>query len=301
MKKHLINGLAALGVAAMFSAPGSVSAQPGPNLYVTIGCALAPNVGPQAVSCHFDVGNGGTVPSAAPVTVTLTPSMSAGSTYQGGSGTFPCSTPVGSMPASIACGSNLSLAPTQNGTTHLNFNVPQGGSFSLCATATQGSNAATLPDPNPTNNTNVCTKIMVPPPPSGGKFSVTKEVVNPYPAIATPGPFFVDVQCKPSGEFQLTLGGSNLSQVLSIPPGAQCQITEKSPKPPEGCKWVVSYPNGQMAKDGSKLVVRNELQCGATPATCPPGQGEVTFPGAPGVYCCDGKPGNDKFCCKRVK
>lgn len=31
--------------------------------------------------------------------------------------------------------------------------------------------------------------------------------------------------------------------------------------------------------------------------SCPTGQAEVTFPGSKDKYCCDGKPGNDKFCC----
>ena len=35
--------------------------------------------------------------------------------------------------------------------------------------------------------------------------------------------------------------------------------------------------------------------------SCPPGQGEVTFPGSRDKYCCDGKPGSDKFCCTKQK
>ncbi len=35
--------------------------------------------------------------------------------------------------------------------------------------------------------------------------------------------------------------------------------------------------------------------------SCPPGQSEVTFPGSRDKYCCDGKPGSDKFCCSKQK
>jgi hypothetical protein len=47
-----------------------------------------------------------------------------------------------------------------------------------------------------------------------------------------------------------------------------------------------------------KMVVRNELICGET-LSCPAGQIESTFSGSTVKYCCDGKPGSDKFCCSK--
>lgn len=35
--------------------------------------------------------------------------------------------------------------------------------------------------------------------------------------------------------------------------------------------------------------------------SCPPNQGEVTFPGSRDKFCCTDKPGSDKFCCTKQK
>lgn len=154
-----------------------------------------------------------------------------------------------------------------------------------------------LPKTPSLDNNKSCTKIEVPPP-AGGKIAVIKEIINKNPGIPTPGPFYVNLVCKPSGpSTSITLTGSNLSQVVNVPVGSTCHIEEKPPVAPRGCKWSTTYPNGQTGKPGDKMVVQNELIC--EPKSCPAGQIESTFPGSTVKYCCDGKPGSDKFCCSK--
>ena len=161
MRKFLTR-LLVVSVAALPLYPSFAEAAPGPDLKVTTGCQLDPTNGPTAISCVINVSNIGNIPSVSPVTIIDNPSGPAGTTFTSHSGTFGCTTPTGPLPSAINCGAPLVIGPTQSGSTFLYFKLPpQGGTFTNCATATQGQNAATLPDPDPTNNTKICTSINV--------------------------------------------------------------------------------------------------------------------------------------------
>lgn len=495
-KSYLMGRLLSLIGAAIFLIPLTAQAV-GPDLSVTKTCTIN---GPQSVLCTITVANIGTVPSVAPLSLTDTVTVvPPGTLYTGAGGNLPigCSAagPVTSAP--ITCiAANTSLAPGQSGTILLSFSVPQSGTFTNCATVSQGSNAATPHDPNPANNTNICTTItvgggpinVITPPPSGrcdnqvvvsgmhypgpnqncaqtntnfvnglmsnfhltsqckspnsllgvinatcqntpipgfpgpggsvyqataccgvvaksGRLTVLKTVVNtlgvPTPpafsitahctppsglplstplsvpansgvslatpiiasstctvtenllasipnvkacrggsaswvtsysppvtivagatatltvtntltcdklasltvlkqivnntGVVTPGPFQVQLNCGPGSNQPVSLTSPSFQQIVNIPSGSTCTITEQPPTAPAGCKWITTYPK-QTGTVGDKLVVQNELQCG-----CPRGQTEMTFPGTDIKYCCDGKPGSDKFCCNRKK
>ncbi len=385
-----------LASAATLLAAIAASAQPtrGPDLSVVNACAVN---GPQSVLCTVTVTNIGGVPSVAPLTLVDTPSAPAGSTYTGGGGSLPISCALGAGPVlPISCTANKSLQPGESGTALFSFTVPKGGRFGNCVTVSASQNAATLPDPNPTNNTNICTSINVPstsggggdpggggpitvvtPPPSGecsnsvvvsgmhypnlscaqstpnflaGMMSsfhlkskcpagtqllgvinascqnapipgfangsvyqataccgrvappagriIIRKVVENKTSFPTPGPFEVQVKCTPEIDVSsVSLSAPGFDHTLNVPAGTKCKIEEVSPKAPAGCRWVTSYPNGQSGGVGTTLLVRNELLC----QSCPEGQNETSFPGSDVKYCCEGRPGNDKFCCNRKK
>ncbi|TXT39702.1 MAG: hypothetical protein FD135_2014 [Comamonadaceae bacterium] len=139
--------------------PGTTT---GADLVVTKNCALDPSHGPQAVYCDVTVHNNGPLASGSPITVIDTPvSPPAGTLFTSSSGSFMCSQTAGPVPASMACTYNGSIPVGQNGTTFYYFNLPQGGTFQNCATASQGSSVV---DPNPANNTNICATVVVPAP-----------------------------------------------------------------------------------------------------------------------------------------
>ena len=501
-KSYLMKRLLPLIGAAIFLIPLTAQAV-GPDLSVTKTCTVN---GPQSVLCTIIVKNIGTVPSVAPLgltdTVTVLPP---GTLYTGAGGNLPvgCSAagPVTNVPITCTAAAT-SLTPGQSGTILLSFSVPQSGTFTNCATVSQGSNTATLPDPNPANNTNICTTIIVgggggpinvitptptgkcdnqvvvsgmhypgpnqnctqttpnfvaglmsnfhltsqckspnsllgvinatcqntpipgfpnpggsvyqataccgvvlsptghltvlknvvntlgvatPPafsmtshctPPSGlplstllsipanagvslstpiianstctvtenplasipnvrackggsaswvtsysppvtimagttatltvtntltcdklASLTVLKQIVN-NTGIATPGPFQVQLNCGPGSNQPVSLTSPSFQQIVNVPTGSTCTITEQPPTAPSGCKWITTYPK-QTGTVGDKLVVKNELQC--EQSLCPPPNIEMIYPGTHIKYCCDGKPGGDSFCCKKEK
>ena len=152
--------------AALFLTPLTVQALTGPDLMVTKTCAVN---GPQSVLCTVTVKNIGQVPSVAPLTFTDTPTAPAGSTYTGaGSNSgLPISCSLGAGPVlPIPCTANKSLQPNETADALFIFRmpVPMCGTFTNVVTVTQGSNVATLPDPNPANNTNISTTLNLGPP-----------------------------------------------------------------------------------------------------------------------------------------
>jgi len=299
---NLTGRLWSLVGAALFLMPLAAQALTGPDLSVTKTCVSGAN---QSVQCTVTVTNIGQVASVAPLSVQDTPTAPAGSAYPdskytGAGGSLPISCSLGAGPVlPIPCNANKSLQPGESATALFSFQFLQGGSFKNCVTVTQAQNAATLPDPNPGNNTNICTTINVPSPP-GGKLTISKQVINNNPGIATPpGPYEVQVKCNPNVPYSsVSLSASNSFQhTINLPAGGHCKIEETPPIAPPGCKWITTYPNGQNGKVGDTLVVLNKLECGGS--SCKPPLME-TIPG----YCCDGKPGSavggpgsDKFCC----
>lgn len=391
MNSYLIQRLALLG-AAMFLTQSGAQNLGRPDLSVTKVCVVN---APQSVLCTVTIKNIGQVPSVSPLTLTDTPTAPAGSTYTGaGSNTgLPVSCSLGAGPVlPIPCTASKSMQPGESADVLFSFKVPSGGQFKNCVSVSQGSNAATPSDPNPANNTNICTTVDVPggggpitivtPPPTGactnqvvvsglhypsqsctqstpdfvaglmtsfhftskcpagtallgvinascqnapipgfptgsiyqgtaccgtvtpptGRIKIVKEVSlpSPNPLTSVPGPFTVQVSCSPSGPSPtVTLTSPNYTHWLTnVPAGSSCKIEEVPPKAPPGCQWTTTYPNGQSGKPGDTLVVRNELKC---EGGCPAGQTETVFPGTDAKYCCDGKPGSDKFCCTRKK
>lgn len=135
-----------------------------------------------------------------------------------------------------------------------------------------------------------------------GEITFVKKIVNNTPN-PTPGPFQLEVKCNPAiPSATVMLTGPGFQQSIAVSPRAECKFREVAPKAPPGCRWIVTYPDGQSARAGDTKVVQNELDCGAGPSTCPAGQSLVTFPGSNAKYCCDGKPGgSDKFCCTRIR
>lgn len=130
-----------------------------------------------------------------------------------------------------------------------------------------------------------------------GNITFVKKIVNNSPNRVT-GPFQVEVKCNPAVQpSMVVLSGPGFQQSLAVSPRAECKFQEVMPKAPEGCKWSVDYPDGQVAHAGDTRVIVNTLDCGGGPASCPAGQSTVTFPGSDTQYCCNGKPGDDKFCC----
>ncbi|MCK9364848.1 MAG: hypothetical protein M0P74_14775 [Syntrophales bacterium] len=142
--------------------------QPPPDsadLIVTKTCALDPTNGPQAVYCAVTVHNNGPLTSGSPITVTDIPfSPPPGTVFTSSSGSFSCTQAAGPVPASMVCTYNGSIGNGQDGTTYFYFNVPQGGEFANCASASQDGSVV---DPNPANNTNICARVTVPPPTTG--------------------------------------------------------------------------------------------------------------------------------------
>lgn len=176
---NLMSRLLPLIGAAIFlvSLPVTAQAQIGPDLKVTKVCANGPL---QSVLCTVTVTNIGSVPSVSPLSLTdVVTGAPANALFTGGGGTLPISCSPGAGPVlPIACSANISMLPNQPKTALFSFKLPTGGSFTNCATVTQAQNAATLPDPNPANNTNICTTITVLPP-SGGGGPIT--IVTPPP------------------------------------------------------------------------------------------------------------------------
>lgn len=134
-----------------------------------------------------------------------------------------------------------------------------------------------------------------------GKITFVKKVLNDTPHQVT-GPFEIEVKCEPSaGSGTVVLSGPGFQQSIAVSAQGKCKFQETMPKAPRGCHWTINYPNGQVASAGDTVYVENVLTCGDGPKACPKGQSLTTFPGSDAKYCCDGKPGSDKFCCSRVR
>lgn len=299
------------GISLLLALPASAQSVSGPDLDVTKTCTAN---GAQSILCTVTVTNIGGAPTLAPLTVADTPTAPAGSTYTGAGGSLPIGCALGAGPVlPIPCTANISLQPGQSETALFSFRVPDGGRFSNCVTVTIPRNAANPGDLHPANNTNICTSLGGGNGNGGGddgKGSVTfvKTVIN-RTRHPTPSSFDIQYQCQPdmSTVVNLSLTAPGYQQAVAVARGAECKFTEVTPVAPKGCKWIVSYPKGQYGKDGDRLVVQNELSCegggggGDDPKTCPAGQSLVTFPGSDVKYCCNGKPGSDKFCCNVVR
>lgn len=115
-----------------------------------------------------------------------------------------------------------------------------------------------------------------------GRLSVVKRIVNttgfPTPNVA----FKVQVDCRPSGpQSTVSLAPPNgLSQVLAVPAGSQCTISESDPPaPPKPCAWATSSsPPGQSGGPGATLTVVNTLVCGPrSPGAPDPGEDQGAF------------------------
>ena len=181
-KSNLISRFLPLIGAAIFlvSLPVTAQVQPVPDLSVTKVCVNQPL---QSVLCTVIVTNLGTVPSVSPLKLTdVVSGAPANALFNGAGGTLPISCSPGAGPVlPIACSANIALLPNQPKTALFSFKLPTGGSFTNCATVTQQNAAGTLLDPNPANNTNICTTVTVPPP-SGGGGPIT--IVTPPPSGA---------------------------------------------------------------------------------------------------------------------
>ncbi len=131
-----------------------------PDLSVTKTCAVN---GPQSVLCTVTVTNVGNSPSASPMHLSdLVSGAPSNGQYTGAGGALPISCSPGAGPITpISCNANISLAAGQSRNALFSFHLPSGGSFTNCATATQASSPGTPADPNPANNTNICTTISV--------------------------------------------------------------------------------------------------------------------------------------------
>lgn len=122
-----------------------------------------------------------------------------------------------------------------------------------------------------------------------------------------PGSFELEVKCNPAiNSDTVLLSGPDFRQSIAVSRRAECKFQEIMPNAPKGCRWIVNYPNGQVAHAGDTVYVENVLDCGGggggdDPKTCPAGQSLTTFPGSDVKYCCNGKPGSDKFCCTVVR
>jgi len=154
-----------------------------PDLSVTKVCAVN---GPQSVLCTVTVTNNGSAPSVSPITLTdILTGAPTDALYTGAGGTLPISCSPGAGPITpIACIANTTLAPGESQYALFSFSLPQGGTFTNCATVLQG-NVATQPESNNANNTNICTTITVPPPVTAAApdLSITKTSMASYQGI----------------------------------------------------------------------------------------------------------------------
>lgn len=162
----------------------STPAPGAPDLAVTKSCTNQGQAN-NGVLCTITIKNNGTVPSLAPLTIVDTPTASPGSTLTGAGTTtgFPvgCSSGAGPVPPTISCTANATINPGAQHTVLISFQVPPGGSLGNCVTVTQPTPAGAAPDPNPSNNTNVCSTTVTQPPVNVADLSVTKScaVIGP--------------------------------------------------------------------------------------------------------------------------
>jgi len=273
--------------AALFLVPLAAQAA-GPDLSVTKTCAVN---GPQSVLCTVTIKNIGNIASVAPLTLADTPTAPPGSTYTGAGSNLGlligCSLGAGPV-LPIPCNANKSLAPNETTDAIFSFKVP-GGNFTNCVSVTQGQNAATLPDPNPGNNTNICTtintgtapptppiKVDTPPPTGACANQVVVSGIH-YPnqscAQTTPGflagymsMFHFKSKCTPPNTL---LGVTNVTcqnaPIPGFPNGSVYQGTAccGSVAPPDGKLTIVKRiinNNPGIATPGPYLV---DVNCGA--------------------------------------
>ena len=277
----------------LLSLPAAQAAN-GPDLSVTKTCA--PN-GAHSVMCTVTVTNVGNAASASPMTVfdTATATPGATATYGGGPLHQACTPGLGPI-VPVQCVPGVSLQPGESARVRFGYDLPEGGALTNCVTVTQARVPGALPDPVPANNVDICTSYgdMSPVP-----IRVVKRIVNET-SHRIAGPFRVAVTCTPAiAATTLLLSAPGFQQTIPVSPLAVCRFIEARPPAPPGCRWKVSYPNGQTARGGGTVVIRNELSCSDPLATCPAGNTLTRFPGAAVAYCCTGKPGSEGFCCRR--
>lgn len=261
---------------------GAVPPPSAPDLSVTKTCAVN---GPQSVLCTVTIKNIGQVPSAAPLSLTDTPTAPAGSTYAGVSSStglpIVC-TPLSGPVVPIACTANKSLQPGEAVDAIFSFRMPEPmcGSFNNKVTVTQGSNAATPLDPNPANNTNISSTTLSLGACGGkpGKLTV-KKVVNNTLGVLTPSTFSVTANCGlPSGPMTLVVPANSPGGVSNaIAAGSNCSVNEPPPPPipdVKACRggsasWTTSYaPSPSVtitSLNESVVTVTNTLKCDDKP------------------------------------
>ena len=282
------NLLYVAGTSLLLALPPAAHSAVGPDLSVTKSCVVnGVSGGQQSVLCTVTITNIGANPSLAPLTVSDTPTAPSGATYTGAGGSLPIGCSLGAGPVlPIPCSANVSLQPSESGTALFSFRIPEGGSFSNCVTVTVPRNAGNPGDLSPANNTNICTSLGGGnsgggddgPDEGGGSVTFAKTVVN-RTSHRTPASFDIHYQCDPDASTvqTLTLAAPGYQQAVPVPAGGQCKFTEVPPTAPKGCRWIVSYPDGQYGKDGDRLVVRNELDCGGGGDGGGGGEGKITF------------------------
>lgn len=152
----LVAGRLACGAVILGLVAAAVSAQPpAPDLRVEKSCRVD---GPQSVLCTVTITNIGARATSSTINLTDTPTAPAGATFTGSSGNASCSPGAGPV-LPITCTNIQSLQPGASVDVLFGFRAGPGGTFSNCATASQPRNAATVPDSDPSNNTNICTKL----------------------------------------------------------------------------------------------------------------------------------------------
>jgi len=248
-----------------------VASTAGADLVLTKTCALDPTHGPQAVYCAVTVHNNGTLASGSPITVTDTPvSPPTGTLFTSSNGSFMCSQAAGPVPASMACTYNGSIPVGQDGTTFFYFDVPQGGTFQNCASASQGTSVT---DPNPANSTNVCASVVVPAPTAfraidGPTLQVSKMAMIPT-SLMTPVTFMSS-----------TASGITTANVINGPAGAQFNsiLTSTNPNPGETLVGAVAtLPNSISLASGSPTLTMAATSCSGI-SGAPPCQAASLLP-----------------------
>jgi hypothetical protein len=228
---------------------------PAPNLRVQKSCTDAPNLGLNVVQCLVDVDNFlGTANANGPINVVDNPTSSpAGATFAGMGpySSFQCSTPAGGLPTAINCSFPTSFTfgnqPGYGAPAILKFVVPPGTTLRNCATATQTQNAATRPDSNAANNTNICVSFTRGPGPTGGSVTVTKSctpganhsftcavTVTNHTATAIPAGTQVSETLTGAPAGTTELGHSNLTCPFPTTYTAPLACTTVSPIAPNG-------------------------------------------------------------------
>jgi uncharacterized repeat protein (TIGR01451 family) len=214
------------GDAWMFNNHACVNATvtSGPDVSATKNCVVN---GPQSVYCTITVTNNGTTPTTSPMHIAdVVSGAPSNATLTGGGGTLGTSCTPGAGPITpISCNANTSLLPgsANSKTATFSFHLPTGGTMTNCATVTTPQT-----DPNPGNNTNICSTVTVPPPAGGNvNFKITKQFMG----TVVPGTYTIHISCNngytgPSSVALVVPPNPSNGATISVPVGATCTFTE---------------------------------------------------------------------------